>query len=257
MKKEISNHISKKFSVNSENYMESLRHNLDLCISETDLTIKSLAEEADIPFSTLNNILYADLTDCKVSTVVRLARALNLTLDELIGCGTLKREEQAALSATRNLPEHSRYLIAWFIQRQMELQNARSNESEKVIPVMRLLKDNLGNLRPTNEFDALDISHIANTMRSKIFLGIRLRCDRYMPRYSPYDILLIANDRPPLTHEDSVLIYGGNLYIAKRRTSGEDSRQAAKYYSIRDNKYRVNENRVDNVMGYIADVITT
>ena len=48
-------------------------------------------------------------------------------------------------------------------------------------------------------------------------------CDHFMPTYSPYGILLIANDRN------------------------------AKYYSIRDDKYRIDEKDVDEVIGYVAD----
>ena len=72
-----------------------------------------------------------------------------------------------------------------------------------------------------------------------------------MPHYSPYDILLIANDRNPQGHEDSLLRIDGCLYIARRKIENG----VAKYYSIRDGKFRKNEDDVDEVIGYIAYVI--
>ncbi len=254
MQKETLEKISEKLSVNRENYMESLRHNLDMCLSKTRLTIKSLAERADIPFSTLNNILYSNLSDCKVSTAVRLARALHISVDELIGCGTLTDRERGVLKNIRGLPEHSRYLVEWFIQHQTKLQNSRHRKPGKTIPVMNLKKDAAGNLCLTNDFDKLDISHVSGIIRHQIYLGIRLGCSRYMPHYSPYDILLIANDRPPLTHENSVLIFDEKLFITIRRIPGEDTRQTPKYYSIRDGKFRVSENNVDEILGYVAGI---
>ena len=43
----------------------------------------------------------------------------------------------------------------------------------------------------------------------------------------------------------------GNLFIAKRKI--EDG--IVKYYSIRDDKFRLNESEVDEVIGYIATKI--
>ena len=40
----------------------------------------------------------------------------------------------------------------------------------------------------------------------------------------------------------------GNLFIAKRKVENG----LVKYYSIRDGKFRLNENDIDEVVGYIA-----
>ena len=96
-----------------------------------------------------------------------------------------------------------------------------------------------------------DITDIGEEYRSKIFFGITMPCDHYMPTYSPYDILLIANDRNAQGKENSLLRIDGNLYIAKRKVENG----IAKYYSIRDGKFRINEEDVNEVVGYIAGTI--
>ena len=58
MDKEKLNKISTKLTSNKENYMESFKKNVDLYVKQPDITIRELAEEAGIPFSTLNNFLY-------------------------------------------------------------------------------------------------------------------------------------------------------------------------------------------------------
>ena len=69
-----------------------------------------------------------------------------------------------------------------------------------------------------------------------------------MPTYSPYDILLIANDRNAKTNENVLIRTDGNLFITKRKVENG----LVKYYSIRDGKFRLNENDIDKVVGYIA-----
>lgn len=254
MKEEKLKKISEKLSVNRDNYMDSFRKNLDLYITQTDFTIRSLSEKAEVPFSTLNNILYGNLSDCKVSTIVHLACALHITIDELLGSGTLSDGERQALSSARRLPEHSRYLIQWFIRRQLELQKGNRKKKEKIIPIMRLEKDINGNLYPSNNYDKLNITYLSDDKRPQIFLGIQTGCDYYMPFYSPYDILLIANNRNPRENENSVIIYGKQVFILHRHVEYTDGVEVAKYYSIRDGKFRVNEEDIDEVIGYIAHI---
>lgn len=251
MQKEKIQKVSRKLSIDRENYMDSLKKNLDMFISETDLTIKSLSEAADIPLSTLNNILYSNLSDCKVSTIVRLARALHVSVDELLGSGTLSDGERFSLASARILPEHSRYLIQWFIHRQLEIQNSSERKSNKIIPIMSLDTDSTGNLHTTNNYHKLDITHLPDDKRPQIFLGIKLGCDYYMPYYTPYDTLLIANDRKPKSNENSVIIYGNQVFIAHRKVEYEGNQEIAKYYNIRNDRFFVNEEDVDEVIGYI------
>ena len=76
-------------------------------------------------------------------------------------------------------------------------------------------------------------------------------CEHYMPTYSPYDILLIANDRDAKANENVLIRTDGNLFLAKRKAKNG----IVKYYSIRDGKFRLNEEDIDEVVGYIATTI--
>lgn len=245
--------LSQKLSANKDNYMDSFRKNIDLYVREKDITIREIAEEADIPFSTLNTVIYGSAKDCKLSTAVALARALGVSIDELIGAETIDEMSRESLSICRNLPENAVYLIRWFIRHQEKIHSGLPEE-KKIISVMQTICQMNGNLKPGNEFTALDISHLRNNVRPKVFIGIKIPCDHYMPVYSPYDILLVANDRKPSPIENSVIIHGGNLFIAKRKEEIENGKTVAKYYSIRDGKFRVNEEDIDEAIGYIACV---
>ena len=117
---------------------------------------------------------------------------------------------------------------------------------------MELECNHNGNLKITTNYRHIDITDIGEEYRSKVFFGITMPCDNYMPTYSPYDILLIANDRNAKTNENVLIRTDGNLFLAKRKVENG----SAKYYSIRDGKFRINESDVDEVIGYIAHVLT-
>ena len=245
MKKEKLNEISKKLSANQD-VISAFRHNLFLYVEDKDITIKEISEKSDVPFSTLNSFLYGNSKDIKLSTAVKLAKALNISIDELVGAETINEITKESMSICRNLPDNDLYLVRWFI-RYLEKENSKIVQNKRFVSVMELDYTD-GNLKITTSYKKVDIGNVNEIYRHKIFFGITMPCDNYMPHYSPYDILLIANDRKP-THTDNALIRIGK-YIGIARIDFNN-----KIYSIRDNKYRCDMNEIDEVIGYICCVI--
>lgn len=147
----------------------------------------------------------------------------------------------------RNLPENDLYLVRWFI-RYLNQINMKNEPNKRYVSVMIMENDNEGNLRLTSNYRKAEITNLEESFRCKIFFGICLNCDNYMPHYCPTDILLIANDRMPKLNENAVIRVGKYIYIAKRKVE----KGIAKYYSIRDGKYRIDESGIDELIGYIA-----
>ena len=253
MKQENLNKLSQNLTADRDDYMKSFRHNLDIYVAEKDITLREISEESGIPFSTLNTLLYGNAKDCKLSTVIALARALHISMDELVGAETISDLSRESLAICRNLPENALYLVRWFIRHQQSIYNNMPH-GKKIISVMKPLCLTNGNLKPTNDFTPLDISHLSKNLKPKIFIGFQLPCDHYMPHYSPYDILLVANDRYATNAEHTLIIIDGNLFIAQRTEETENGEKVIKYYSIRDKKFRAYEKDVDEVIGYIACV---
>ena len=247
MNKEKLKKISRNLSANSNDFMSAFRKNMFMYLEEKDITIKDISEESDIPFSTLNTFLYGDSKDIKLSTAVKLAKALNVSIDELIGAETINEVSRESISICRNLPDNAVYLIRWYI-RYIDSLNKKNEPHRRYVSIMELECNHNGNLKMTTNYRHIDITDIGEEYRSKVFFGITMPCDNYMPIYSPYDILLVANDREPYYNEKSLLRIDGQLRIAKRKVENN----IAKYYSIRDGKFRINENDVDEVIGYIA-----
>ena len=239
--------ISKELSANRVDYMSAFRQNLFRYVDDKDITLKEISEKADIPFSTLNTFLYGNSRDIKLSTVVRLAHALDVSIDELVGAETINEVSRESIAICRNLPDNALYLIRWYI-RYIDSLNKKNEPHRRYVSVMELKCNHNGNLKITTNYRHIDITDIGEEYRSKVFFGITMPCEHYMPTYSPYDILLIANDRDAKTNENVLIRTDGNLFLAKRKVENG----LVKYYSIRDGKFRLNENDIDEVVGYVA-----
>ena len=236
-----------------DNYMHAFKKNVNMYVNEKDITIKQIAEKADIPYKTLDTFLYNDSMDCKLSTAVKLARALDVSIDELIGAETISEISRESIAICRNLPENSVYLIRWFIRHQKRLQKEYAQKCKKLISVMKPYYAH-GHLNPTNEFVPLNIDDFSNEIKAKVFIGIQITCEHYMPHYSPYDILLLANDRNAKLNEHCVILYYGKLFIATRSEVTIHEKKTVQYTFIRNNKLVVTEDEIDELIGYVVDV---
>lgn len=243
--------ISMNLCSDKQNYMRSFRKNVDMYVSEKDITLREISEVADMSFDTLKNFLYKDSVDCKLSTAIKLARALQVSVDELVGAETIPRLTMESIQMCRNLPDNDVFLIRWFI-RYLDKLNNDTEPNKRYISVMELECNGNGNLKITSNYRKEDITELDSEVKGKVFFGITMPCDHYMPHYSPYDILLIANDRPPKMNENCLIRVNGLLHIAKRKCECD----VAKYYSIRDGKFRLNETEIDELIGYIAHAMT-
>ena len=234
----------------STKYIDSFRKNIDMLMIEHDYTIKETAEIADISYDTLKTFLYdKEAKDCRLSTAVKLARAFNLSIDELVGAGTIEPKVLENIKAYRTLPHGSRRFIDWHIQNQKFIHEEHG--SKKIVNIMAPICAGNGNLQMTNDYEVLDISYLGDELTHKIFLGIKIPCLHYLPHYTEGDVLLIANDRNAMKGENTLVEIGGNLIITNRVIENG----VANYYGLRDKKFRGTESDRTEVLGYVAKII--
>lgn len=249
MEKELLKKLSLKLASDKNNWMDCFRSNVQMYVDEKGIRMTDIANEADLSVKTLDNFLHRNTKDCNLSTAVQLAWALGVSIDELVGAETVKPEARASMPIYRNLPEHDQYLVRWFVNYLMNLSSEEENKS-LYRSVMDIECTN-GNLKLNSVYHRADISSVPAEMRTKIFFGIKMPCDHYMPVYSPYETLLIANDRLPMHNEHCLIRVKKNVYIAKVRLENNEM----KFYSIRDGKFRLNRDEIDEIVGYIATTI--
>ncbi len=251
MSKNKKNHINFEDLVsNPQNYVESFRKNIFTLLDATDCTLRELSEKADMPYETLKSFLYGDSKDCKLSTAVKIARAFNLSIDELVGADTINQISRESLYICRNLPDYVVYLIRSFIRHQYKIHSAFDEKSIN-IPVL-LPECANGYLTTTNITTTVCIDHLTNNLKSKVVLGIQIPCEHYEPFYMPNEIVLLAVDRDGLNGERCVVSYKGNYFFAIKRSYIENGEKKWKYISMMDGKTEVLKNDIDDKIGYIV-----
>lgn len=247
LKKEEKLEISKNLTENEDDCTSAFRQNLFTYLKSPNLTLNKLAEESGVSYSMLNSFLYGNSNSVKIDNVVKLAKALDISMDELVGANTIPQLSRESLRMCRELPENDLLLVRWFI-RYLDRLNQNLDPKKRYISVMMPKMDNNGDFEVTADYEKIEITDLQEPLRSKVFMGFHIICDHYMPYYGPGDVILIANDRPPRHNEHAVVRVGKYLFIINRVVENG----IAKYYSIRDKKYRINEDGVDELFGYIA-----
>ena len=234
---------------NQTDYMQSLHQNVDALMDEFDLTIKELAEKADIPFDTLKTFLYGYTKDCKLSTAIKLARVFGISVDELVGAGTINSLSRESLAICRNLPPHSVYLIRQFIHHQDTIYKDADGKSKIISALIPECRN--GFMHTTNIVESVCVDHLAPPVKSKVALGLKIPCDHYMPYYAPDDTILIAADRDGLDGEKCLISYNGYYYIVIKRFYIDNGVRKYKYVSLINQKTEILSSEIDEKLGYI------
>lgn len=245
--------LSKNLVSNPDDYMSSFRKNLFMYVEQKDISLAEIAEAADLSLSTLRSLLYGDAKDCHVSTIVNLAKALNISCDELLGSGTISPQTSESLKMVRQMPESFTHFVRWAIHYHYKKLTSGEVTSRSIEVMSPICCDN-GNLKMTNDFDIVDISDVSNDIQPKVFMGVRIPCTHYVPDYYPGDILLIANDRSSMRTENVLVTVGDYMWLVNRRQEFENGKKVDNFYSLRDERRRPNA-EVGIIIGYIAGVI--
>ena len=166
--------LSKNLERNPDDYMTSFRHNLMMYINEKDITLQEIADAADVSVSTLRSFVYGDNADCRVSMVVKLAKVLNVSCDELLGAGTISEQTCQSLQLVRMMPESFTHFVRWAIHYHYD-RLTQGEPTSKLIEIMRPICADNGNIKMTNDFDIIDIKNLGPSLSPKIFMGIRIR----------------------------------------------------------------------------------
>lgn len=246
--------LSKNLISNPENYMYSFRENVRMYIDHKDITIAEVAELADIPESTLKSFIYGKSQDCNLSTAIKLSKVFNISLDEMVGCGTIVPQTCESLQIMRSLPESFTHFVRWAIRYHKNMMECNS-VIKHAVEIMNPEESLDGNLKMTNNFDIIDISNINKDIFPKIFMGIRIPTNRFAPKYFEGEIILLANDRDARPSEPVVVSTDDNLWIFNRKEEIIDGKKKVNYYSIRDGKLRATDEQIPVIIGYVAKVV--
>lgn len=250
MKKQISKNVYLDLVSSHENYMDCLRENINTLKSYYGWSVRVLAEKADISDDTLNSFLHGKSKDCNLSMIVKLARALNVSMDELTGAETIEKNTRECMAMSRVMPDYVRYLNRSFVKHQYKIHSEFAPDT-KNIPVF-LPECINGYMQTTNVTTTVCIDKLPNETKNRICLGLQIPCEHYEPFYMPNEILLLSVDRAGLNNERCVVSYKGNYFIAIKKIRIENSEKKVKYLSLIDGKTEVLPSQIDDKIGYVV-----
>lgn len=239
--------IAKNLTADKLDFMSAFRKNVYLYADDKEITMSDIAEASELSLSTVKTFLYGNSKNVTLSTAVGLARGFQVSLDELVGAETIPALSRESLRMCREMPENDLMLVRWFI-RCLHDMNSQNEPNKRYVKVMLPEEDNNGDCKLVSRFENIEITDMKEPLRSKIFMGFKIFSDYYMPYYQPGDTILIANDRPAKFNEHILVRAGDYIFIVKRISENG----IGKLYSIRDNKYRIDESDVSEVIGYIV-----
>ena len=237
--------ISKKLLTEQEDrsYIDTFRHNLFLYIDDPMITIKDVSEISGVPASTINTILYGKSKDVKLSTVILIAKALNISIDEIVGCGTMEPKMRESVKMCRGLPEHSLCLIRYFIRHQSMIYS-KLDRNHTYISVLMPIFEN-GIIPTTNVVEPMQIDNLPEDVKSKVYIGLKIPTDAYMPYYQSGEVLLIASDRHAQKGEQCIVTSNGGIYIVEKMYKDKEYRSIV-------SKIKIPIDKIDDKIGYVV-----
>jgi transcriptional regulator with XRE-family HTH domain len=170
-------------------------------------TLKTLAEESDIPYETLKKLMNHKINNPSMNSIVRIASAFHCGVDFLMGLDD-------RLLAEPSLSRHSQSALQYLSDMDCSMTNSLGCEEKTFVPVY--FPDSvLSDANTSIKIDVLDISVYRSSLREILFCGIRIPNHCYHPIFYKQDILLIAQDRIPNYGETGIFMHDGILYIRK------------------------------------------
>lgn len=181
--------------------------NLQKLLSENNLTLEQLSSLSQVPLETIRNILYKRALNPRIDTIVAIARALNVSVEELI-MDTQDSDISRLLSRYCQCNPHGKQLLNLIaeIESDMSCRKKRTSDINQIpcIEVHTAYADAI-------PYQACSFKAVS-AASSQAFLALKMPDNRYAPVMCADDILLFEN-RFPNDGETALFYYEGMLYL--------------------------------------------
>ena len=251
MKNEKNTNIFLNLVSNDENYMDSLIENIQMLRTHYGWSVRVLSEKADIPYDPLQTFLKGKAKDCNLSKIVKLAKVFNVSIDELIGCGTIEPETKQVIAMGRSLDEHVRKVIKVYAKHQYFIHQNRNAEAKKISVITpecidrRLKRTSLGD-------EVVELNKLTRGTQEKVSFGIKIPCDHYEPYFLKDEIVLLGYDREGENNETCVISSHGYIYICKKKIQFVNGKKEINYIAITNKKKIFSWDEIDDRFGYVV-----
>lgn len=167
-----------------------------------------LAEMCDLPVETIRNIYYGKTPDPKTSTVLKISKALNITVNCLMGECSHSMEERALLQYFRGCGNHGKSVVLLSAKYEALLaKDEREAPGKHTVPC--LIPH--GDIHQGIDYDRCEVIDVYTT-KEEAYVALKMTNNDLVPTYCKGDIILISN-RFPSNKELGVFYSNGKAYI--------------------------------------------
>lgn len=224
----------------TEEISDIFRQNLVAFITDNKMTIKEVSDLSGVPIATINSLLYGRTTKPMLSTVVKLAKGLELSIDELVG---ISSDDIKELKKGIDLPKNKLAIVKWVINYLLDTKDT-SNSVHVMLPNV----DSSGNISITYQLKEFSFPNCEKWKINRCYMGILVPSDCLMPYYAPNTVLLIAQDRKPMHNERVVVRMRNYLYVCVAKIT----KGSTDYHHLNDEEIAINRALISEVMGYVV-----
>ena len=175
-----------------------------------NLTLQELSDACGVPIETMRNIYYGKVTDPKVSTALAISKALNVTINYLMGYPMYNPEEAAIIKHYRKCGKHGKSIIQLIAKYESKISKTERESSDKhkipcLIPI--------GNTGEGMAYSCNDVVDV-ETVNPDAYLAIEITTNAFTPVFCKNDRVLFAN-RFPENGEIAVFMKNEKSYLRK------------------------------------------
>lgn len=179
-------------------------------LQKKNWSLLRLSEESGVPYDTVKKLLTYRIDNPHMSNLVKIASALDCTLDNLIPltvCPDSNQDKDTRVGR----------LMQYMTELEKSLAVFEPVQSEEYLPVLSPIGNrNSGGLYEDScAITAIPIGQYRKRFGDQLSCAIRVTTNSYHPVYYQNDILLIGKDRMPLTGETGVFVKDGYIYLRK------------------------------------------
>lgn len=177
-------------------------------LNSRKISIGEFAEMCDLPLETVRNIYYGRTTDPKVSTVMKMGNALNLSVNCLMGQCPHTKEEKAVVQFYRMCGSHGKSVIELVAKYEaLAAREERESLDKHLVPCIV----SNGNIHEGIDYAGCEVVEVETGVQ-EAFAAIKLTTNDLVPTYCKGDILLLAN-RFPTNGEYAVFYNQQRAYL--------------------------------------------
>lgn len=179
-------------------------------LNSRNISVAEFAEMCDLPVETVKNVYYGKTDDPKISTVLKMADALQLSVNCFIGRCSHSMAERAIIKNYRSCGKHGKAIIELTARYEASAVKAEREGVEKhkipcILPRGEIRKGIIYDMCETKE---IDISI------KEAFVAIQMTSNDLAPAYCKDDII-IFEDRFPENGEMAAFFKADRVYIRR------------------------------------------